>query len=256
MIPYFSITTIHLGPIPIQVWGTFVALGIVLGAWWSARFAARRGLDPDIIWRGASWIIIASFIGARLLHVLAYEPVYYWQAPLEALKFWQGGFSIMGGFAGAIAGFALFTRRVGISWAAYADTFIYGLPLGMACGRIGCFLIHDHPGTLTDSVLGVRYPDGQTRHDLGLYEALVSAVLAAVFAALARRKVANTPFFFSRLFLVGYGVARFLLDFLRAVDQTYLGLTPAQYASLAMVIAAVAWTWRLRPPTLEQGKGV
>lgn len=252
MMPYIGATVVKLGPIPIQVWGFFVAGGIVAGTWLSARFARRQQLDPDMIWRGASWIVIAAFVGARILHVMAYEPAYYWQHPLESLMFWHGGFSVMGGFLGAIAGFALFVRAYTLDWIRYSDAFIYGLPLGLGCGRIGCYLIHDHPGTATDFFLGVRHPDGQTRHELGLYDALQVFPLAVVYAFLARRQ--RPPLYFARLFLVWYGIARFLLDFLRLVDTKYAGLTPGQYGGLLMVAAGIMLY--VRRPKLEREKPV
>ena len=239
MLPYFELTTLHLGPIPLQVWGSFVAAGILLGAWISARFARQQGLNADIVYSGATWLIIASFIGARILHVLAYEPGFYAAHPAEALMFWHGGFSIIGGFIGAAVGYALFVRHARINWIEYADAFIYGLPLGMACGRLGCFLIHDHPGTVTHFILGVRYPDGQVRHDHGLYESLQSLVLAGLFAWFYRRDPKRQPLFFAMIFLLWYGFVRFVLDFFRLVDVKYFGLTPAQYACAVMVIGGL-----------------
>lgn len=236
MIPYFQITTVALGPVTVQVWGLFVALGILLGAWVSARFAKQRGLHPETIYTGATYLIIAAFLGARILHVILYEPGYYWEHPGEIIAFWHGGFSVMGGFVGALIGYVVFVKRHAIAWIPYVDAFLYGLPLGMACGRIGCFFIHDHPGTATHFVLGVRGTDGVARHDLGLYEGLQSLALAGVFAWLARTP--RPPLFFARVFLLWYGAIRFFLDFLRTADSTYWGLTPAQYLSIGMVLAA------------------
>ncbi len=236
MIPYFEFTSFAVGPVTIQVWGTFVALGILLGAWVSARFAQRRGLNPEIIYSGAAYLVIAAFLGARFVHVAIYEPGYYWANPQEILAFWHGGFSVMGGFLGAIAGYVVYVKRQAIAWIPYADAFLYGLPAGMACGRVGCFLIHDHPGTATHFLLGVQGRDGVTRHDLGLYEGLQSLGLAILFAWLARKP--RPALIFARVFLIWYGVIRFFLDFLRTADATYLGLTPAQYLSVAMVVGA------------------
>lgn len=242
MIPYFQFTTVALGPLTIQVWGTFVALGILLGAWVSARFAQRHGLATQQIYSGASYLIIAAFIGARVVHVLFYEPGYYWANPWEILAFWHGGFSVMGGFLGALLGYLVFVKRQAIAWVPYADAFIYGLPAGMACGRIGCFLIHDHPGTATHFILGVQGRDGIARHDLGLYEGLQSLALALVFIWLARKP--RPALFFVRVFLLWYGVVRFFLDFLRTADATYFGLTPAQYLCIGMIVGAL-WLQRL-----------
>lgn len=244
MIPYIALNQIHLGPLTLQVWGTLVAIGILIGSWTSARYAVRRGLDKDVIHRGAFWIIMGAFIAARIFHIFAYDFALYAADPLEMVRVWHGGFSVFGGFIGAIVGYALFVRRATVHWLAYADAFIYGLPLGLACGRIGCFLIHDHPGTLTNSPLGVRYPDGQVRHDHGLYLSINGFILAFVFFLLAKKP--RPPAFFCQVFLIWYGTVRFVLDFYRLIDARYAGLTPAQYGSLAMIAVGVAWVARDR----------
>jgi phosphatidylglycerol:prolipoprotein diacylglycerol transferase len=129
-------------------------------------------------------------------------------------------------------------RHRGLRFAPYADSFAIALPPGWAIARLGCFSVHDHPGTLTNFFLAVDFPGG-ARHDLGLYDALVLAAITVVVQLLRKR-----PEFQGRLLGVVallYGTCRFLLDFLRArdlgyVDARYLGLTPAQYAAIALVV--------------------
>ena len=185
MIPYFQFTTITLGPITIQVWGLMVALGMLAGAWAAAKMAKHRGQDEKIIWDLSVWVIIAAMIGARIIHVV-YEPATYLADPMEFFRLWHGGFSVMGGFLGALIAGVWFLRRKHVDVWAYSDTALFGLPLGLFIGRIGCFLIHDHPGTLTDFVGGVQFPDG-TRHDHGLYLSINGLLLFCAFLLLARR---------------------------------------------------------------------
>ena len=118
------------------------------------------------------------------------------------------------------------------------------MPTGWAIARIGCFLVHDHPGRLTRFPLAVQFPGG-ARHDLGLYEAVVLLAIAGLLWRLwARRRLEGRLL---GLLAVLYGAARFLLDFLRAsdvayADARYAGLTPAQYGSVLLV----TWgAWRL-----------
>jgi phosphatidylglycerol---prolipoprotein diacylglyceryl transferase len=246
MIPYFQFTSIPLGPITIQVWGLMVAMGILAATWVAAKMAIRRGQDPKIIWDLSVWVIVGAFIMARVFMVI-YEPTYYLSDPLEFFRIWHGGFSVMGGFLGATIAGLWFFRRKKVDVHAYADTAIFGLPVGLFIGRIGCFLIHDHPGTLTDFALGVKYPDG-VRHDHGLYLSLNGLVLFLLFLWLTRRGVKTGTYIV--VFLIWYGVVRFFLDFLRAtngpiVDTRYFSLTPAQYMALVMVGGGV-WMWRKR----------
>lgn len=239
MIPYFQFLTIELGPITLQVWGTLVAIGILVGALTSGRFAQRNGLSKDHVYQGGFWVIVAAMIGARLFHVLTYQPSFYFENLLEIFKVWNGGFSVIGGFLGAIAGYWLYTKKYKLNRLEYVNSFIYGLPLGLGIGRIGCFLVHDHPGTMTSFILGVKQAGGGAIHDLGLYLSINGFILAFVFYLLSKKK--RPPAFFGQVFLVWYGVVRFFLDFLRVIDTTYLGLTPAQYMSIVMFLGGVFW---------------
>jgi len=199
-----------------------------------------------------TWVIVGAFLMARVFHVM-YEPGLYLADPLEFFRIWHGGLSVMGGFLGAAIMGIWYLRRKKVDVYAYVDTAMFGLPLGLFIGRIGCFLIHDHPGTLTDFALGVKYPDG-VRHDHGLYLSINGLILFLLFLWLARKQVKTGTYLI--VFLGWYGVMRFFLDFLRAtdgaiVDTRYLGLTPAQYASLVMVALGL-WIWKKKRIIVEK----
>lgn len=235
MIPWFQFTTVHIGLIPIQVWGFFVAFGIFCAAWVAAKKAARDGLSGEVIWDFTFWLIVAAFVGARLFEVV-YEPAWYFAHPLDLLKFWQGGFSEMGGIIGAVVMLVVYFRKKKLDLEKYSGTIAYGLPLGLGIGRIGCFLIHDHPGTFTDFFLGVQYPDG-IRHDHGLYLSIEGLLLFVLFVLLDQRKA--KPRTFVSIFLIAHGIVRLSLDFLRMVDIRYAMLTPAQFVAAGMILAGI-----------------
>ena len=147
----------------------------------------------------------------------------------------------MGGFIGSVLFGILFLRKHRVDIWAYTDTAIFGLPLGLFIGRIGCFLLNEHPGRFTNFFLGVKFPDG-VRHDLGLYLSLNGLILFGLFLLLARRNAKVGTYVVT--FLVWKGIARFLLDFLRAtdgpiVDVRYFGFTPAQYVTVLMLALGV-----------------
>lgn len=250
MLPWIESHTYHVGPLVLQTWGTFVAAGFLLGGWLAARRARTHGLDPKRVWDMVFWIFIAAFIGARLFHVLFYEPGYYLVHLWEAIDPRKPGYAIMGGFLGAAVAFYTIVRRHTLDLFAYADTLIWGLPWGCGVGRIGCFLIHDHPGTLTSFALGVKYPDGETRHDLGLYLSLFGFAIGVMFVLLDRKR--RKTGFYAGLFLMIYGIGRFLLDFLRVFDRQIIGLTPTQWILILFVLAGVGifYRHRLRPVTV------
>ncbi len=239
MIPYFEWRTVVLGPVTLQVWGFFAAVGVLFASWFAMRLAKRRGLDMMKFESMALWMIVWVFLGARLFHVFAYEPAFYLSHPFEMLKVWKGGLSSFGGFFGAAVSFFWQVRKLKLPLLKTTDILVMATPLGLGCGRIGCFLIHDHPGTLAHGAgkwLAVNYPDG-ARYDLGLLLGAFDFLLFAVFIALSRKPRADG--FYFALFMLVYGPVRFALDFLRAVDVRYFGLTPAQYGSLLLCAAGL-----------------
>ena len=242
MIPYIEWTSIELGPISLHVWGLFVALGFIAGAYTAGWMAKRRGDDPKIIYDLAAWIVIAAMIGGRLAHVLFYDFAHYLESPGEIFAIWHGGMSIFGGFAGALLVTIWYLRKKHVDVWRYTDSMIFGLPVGLFIGRIGCFLIHDHPGTATDFVLGVEYPDGVTKHDHGLYLSINGLVLAVIFIILARKKRPVGTYI--AVFTIWYGCVRFFLDFYRIIDVRYGGLTPAQYFSIGLAVFGIGYLYK------------
>lgn len=232
MIPYFSFTSIPIGPITLHVWGILVAIGFLVGTLVAGWMAKRKGLQASVVYDIAPWLAIAGMVGGRLGHVFFYEPVYFLQNPLEIVAIWDGGLSVYGGIFACIAVGLFYLKHKKVDVFAYSDVLVFGLPFGKIFGRIGCFLIHDHPGTLTDFVLGIKYSDTEVRHDLGLYLAINALFLSLLFVWLARK---DRPIgTYIAVFALWYGAARFFLDFLRIVDVRYAGLTPGQYFSIVL----------------------
>ncbi len=251
MIPYIVSETYSIFGVTLHTWGTFVAFGYVIGtyvAWWRAK---EKHLDPDRVLDLAFWIFLVAMIGARAFHVAFYEPRYYLLHPLEAIDPRRPGFAMFGGLIGAATAFAWMMRGRAHEWIAYADTLVWGLPWGCGIGRIGCFLIHDHPGTLTHFLLGVKYPDGRIRHDLGLYLSIIGLATGIGFVLLNRR-VRRSGFWLGAWMIVE-GVTRFGLDFLRVTDANYFGLTPTQYASVPLFVVGV-WVMFLQKKNDQIGR--
>ena len=162
--------------------------------------------------------------------------------------------SSYGGFFGAVlGGFYWKWRRGGLPMFPVLDQIAFGLPLGWFFGRMGCFVVHDHPGRITDFFLAVdNFPyDGVTgpRHDLGLYEVFWSMIVVPLFLWLDKKPRPHG--FFVGMIAVLYAPVRFGLDYLREADKTWAGgLTAAQYSSfLTLALGAYAfWLTYKRPP--------
>lgn len=232
MIPWIELHQVPVGPIKIQVWGTLVALGFLSATRVAALEFSRQGLEPKRIWDMLFWIFISAFLAARVFHVVFYDLSWYAQNPLAIINPMLPGYSMMGGLLGGVVAGLAYVKRHGLGVWKVADIVAYTLPLGIGIGRIGCFLIHDHPGTLTDFVLGVKYPDG-IRHDHGLYLSLLGFAIFSLFYFLNRKS--RPPGFFVGWWLVLDGITRFFLDFYRLYDARYAGLTPTQWLLLVTV---------------------
>ncbi len=248
VIPWFELPSLSLGPITIQSFGVLSALGILAAVELASRADRQLGNDPRVIPDFAVAGVITGVVFGHLAHLFFYHPEEL-SDPWRIVKFWEG-LSSMGGLFGGILAAVVFFRLRKVPFRRHADAFALGIAPGWAIARVGCFTVHDHPGVHTSFPLAVRFPDGP-RHDLGLYEAIVLFAIGALVWALHRRGLLRGRL----LAVVGllYGIARFLLDFLRASDVPYAdarhaGLTFAQYFAVALVAWSVWAFARYRPP--------
>ncbi len=250
MIPWFQWNSINVSFLRLNVWGIFVSLGFLVGMAAVYFELKKKKLEASRVYDLAFWIILSSMIGGRLLYVAEHLNIFS-AAPLDIFKIWQGGMSVYGGFLGAILAVVIYLRKNKLDFWQYADAIIFGLPLGLFIGRLGCFFIHDHPGAKTNFFLGVNYPDG-IRHDLGLYDSFLGLAIFLFFLFLHRHKWFSG--FYAAVFSMAYGAVRFFLDFLRTgevvlgmpPDPRYFGLTLAQYLSLILVVVGACFFYKLR----------
>ncbi|MBI2415422.1 MAG: prolipoprotein diacylglyceryl transferase [Candidatus Kerfeldbacteria bacterium] len=251
MLPNLHWMIIQLGPITIQVWGLFVALGIITGLAVARQFAQQRGLDSQLMVDLIFWSVLGGLVGGRIFFVVTEWSLFQGNL-LDVVKIWQGGMSLSGGFIGAVVVAALYIKKKQLSFWPYVDTALYALPLGVGIGRLGCFFIFDHPGTVTDFFLGeVYYGDGLVRHNHGLYLVIDGLVLFGIFTLL-RYKFKLSPPIYIVLYLIWEGVVRLWLDSFRILDSQWYGLRAAQWVGIIMIIIGVVVavrTWRKRGRT-------
>jgi len=260
LIPWFRYYPfiVELGPWAITVYPFRMMMwtGIVTGLILALLFAQehRRPVGPTL--RLGLYILIFALPISKLFNGFFYQPgvlrrVLESPASIAEISL---GWSMIGGALGGLIGAWVWKWRTGGSILEVGDSFAFAGPFGWCLGRVGCFLVHDHPGRVSDFALAVAdYQVGKPpwfpRHDLGLYEATVLAVLSLVFLFVAHRP--RKPGRYVALLGVLFPPARFLLDFLRAPhseggDMRYAGLTPSQYVSIALFIAGVLVMRRVR----------
>lgn len=252
--PYLHIPSIKLGPVSIHAFGIITALAIYLGVKAMRHRAGELKLDVRLIERLVPWLVIGIFLSAHLISILFYFPRSIIYDPLVLIRFWDG-LSSFGGILGGLVAAYLFFRRLNIKMKLYTEVLLFGAVVSLLVGRLGCSVAHDHPGKVTTSIIAVKgwptfdtperklgfYTDGIRRHDLGLYEFIFLIPLTAILYAL--RHYRPFPNFHTVLFLAIYAPVRFLLDFLRASEKLYYGLTPGQYFSLITFIVVIYLTF-------------
>ncbi len=235
-------------------WYGLLYLAAFLLAWFLVpRLQHFRSLQlsSDEWSRMLSWAVVGVIVGGRIGYVLFYAAAYYIAHPLQIVAVWQGGMSSHGGMIGvAVAiGWAL-RHRSRRDMLAIADILVIPAAIGLAFGRIGNFINLEVYGTVTTLPWGIAIPDVEgLRHPTQLY-AVVKDVLIASVCFLHVRHASSRPGRTLALFLMLYGVLRFLIEFLR--EQPYgvwevgfVTLTPGQLLTLPLIVIGV-WIWRSR----------
>lgn len=229
--PYYF----HLGPVKLHPHLVFESFAYAV-AFRLYVLLRRRQADPlDDLSR---WSVIASAavgaaIGSKLL--------YWFEDPQLTLQHWDssafmlGGKTIVGALIGGLFAVEYVKKRLHIVRRT-GDLFAVPLCLGIAIGRIGCFLsgIDDHTfGVATTLPWGVNFGDGVTRHPTQLYELLFTVALGIVLLRLFRRPHPEGDIF--KAFMVGYFGFRLGCDFLKPEIGIILGLSSIQWACVLML---------------------
>jgi phosphatidylglycerol:prolipoprotein diacylglycerol transferase len=246
MHPQFDPVAIALGPVQIHWYGlTYL---VAFGLWFV--LAAARTRHPTFARAGWTrrdvedllfYAVVGLIIGGRLGYALLYKPAHYLQNPLEMLMLWQGGMSFHGGLLGVIAAMAWFGRSRGRDFLQVADFVAPAVPLGLASGRLGNFINGELWGHVTTSPLGIVFPDAgpYPRHPSMLYEGVLEGIVLAIILWAIHRRQRHYGVV-SAVFLLGYGVFRFAVEFFRVPDAQlgyfFGGITMGQILCVIMVL--------------------
>lgn len=252
--PNFDPIAFSVGPLAVRWYGLMYLTGFAC-AWWLGMRRIARGAAPitreqfdDLLFLG----VLGVILGGRLGYVLFYKPAHYAAHPGEIFAVWQGGMSFHGGLLGVMAAMAFAAWRHRIDYLRLMDFIAPLAPVGLAAGRLGNFINGELWGRVTDVPWGMifRGAGDAPRHPSQLYELGLEGL--ALFSLLwwfsskprARGQV-------SALFLLGYGLARFIAEFAREPDSFLgflaLGMTMGQWLCLPMIAAGVAlFAWSRR----------
>ncbi|HEU5056803.1 MAG TPA: prolipoprotein diacylglyceryl transferase family protein [Kofleriaceae bacterium] len=249
--PYIDLPT-NIGPI--NLFGILLAVGVLFGSWMARKYCERNGLDEETLrWFGIR-LIVWGFIGSFVLNTVFYEWHAFADDPWDVTK--KLGISSYGAVVSGGIAFMVYSHLKKLDRRKWADMAAWGAAGGWLFGRLGCAVVHDHPGFKSDFPLAVEFPPKKyplekvneviTAHDLGLYEFFLWCFIIVLLVVLERWK-GRRPGFLLGIMAVVYSIPRFLFEFLRPAetDPRYAGLTFAQWASIAAFIIGL---WLLFGP--------
>lgn len=247
--PVIDPVLVEIGPIAVRWYALAYILGLLLG-WRYVRWL-RRGhpagwtemdIDDFLV-----WATVGVILGGRFGYVLAYNGALFLDEPLEIFAIWQGGMSFHGGLVGVTVAIVAYGLKRGKSFLALADRIACATPIGLLFGRLANFVNGELYGRASEAPWAMVFPRGGPvpRHPSQLYEAVLEGVVLFVVMAIAWRIPAlrDRPGRLTGLFLVGYAVARILVELVREPDIQLgflLGpLTMGQLLSLPLLLGGL-----------------
>lgn len=246
--PEIDPIALSLGPLEIR-WYALAYLAGFIGGWkyagWLADLDPGRRPNREDTDNLLPWMVLGVILGGRLGYVLFYNLPYYIENPLHIPFIWEGGMSFHGGLLGVVLVCLSYARFHKFSPLALGDLIAPVVTIGLFFGRIANFINGELFGRVTTVPWAVDFPygGGLPRHPSQLYEAFLEGiVLFAVLFYLARKpEVRRAPGFLIGVFVIGYALSRFLVEFVREPDPQ-IGLildyfTLGQILCLPMILA-------------------
>ncbi len=235
-------------------WYALAYIGGLLIGYWILRREARQPNAPltvEAVDSLLNHVLLGVILGGRFGYVLFYDPAFFLAHPIEIFKVWQGGMAFHGGLLGVTIAMWLFARKHKIPILAVSDRVAMVTPIGLCLGRISNFINAELQGRVTDLPWAVVFAegDGLARHPSQLYEAgLEGLVLGLVMVYGYHRSWLARNGRMTAILLAGYGLARFMIEFVREPDAQ-LGIlfgfiTMGQILCLPMLAAGAYLLWR------------
>lgn len=251
---------LNLGPIHVRWYGLMYVLGFI------ASYTLVRKQISEFSYKALGLhfenlnmvLILSVIIGGRLGYVFFYNAPYYFRHPFEILATWNGGMSFHGACITLFLSGFWYCKKKGIDFWKAADIYVATVPIGLGLGRIGNFINQELYGRVTDSPLGIVFPNGGPlpRHPSQLYEALLEGLVLFLILWTLRKKPWQQSKYWphgsiSALFLVCYGIFRIIVENFRQPDQQigfiYQSVTMGQLLSGTMITAGtIVWLLRYR----------
>lgn len=249
-----------LGPVKVHWYGLMYLTGFV-GGWLVGRLKARQPWSPvtpeqvdDLVF----YIALGVILGGRIGSTLFYYPSEFFSNPLTLFKIWEGGMSFHGGMLGVFFAAWLYARKYKLRFIQLTDFFAVAVTVGLGAGRIGNFINAELWGRVTDVPWAMVFPGAGDlpRHPSMLYEAILEGPVLFAILWIAGMRPRRTGLV-SGLFMIFYGLFRFLVEFVREPDA-HLGylafgwLTMGQALSFPMILVGLYLLYWSRSQPVQQ----
>jgi phosphatidylglycerol---prolipoprotein diacylglyceryl transferase len=241
----------RIGPVSLRWYGVLFSLGFLVGFFivqWMFREEGKPEADLDKL---LIYMIVSTIIGARLGHVLFYDPAYYFSDPLRIVRIWEGGLASHGAAVGILTGVYLYARsRPQQPYLWLLDRIVVPVALAGSFIRLGNLFNSEILGTPSDLpwAFVFVFVDSVPRHPAQVYESIAYMAIFAVLFALYYRSRGNTRHgTLLGTFLLTVFSARFLIEFVKQEQEAFdalLGLHMGQWLSIPMIIAGAALLWQ------------
>ncbi len=267
--PNINPVAFHIGILSVRWYGITYLIGAMLVYLQMQRAGsrARTGMTVDQAQEFVVYAMIGVVLGGRLFFLIAdvLTPAaaggnsisHYLQNPLDIIAIWKGGMAFHGGLIGAIIGIWLFVRRNKLAFYPVTDEAALWIPVAIALTRCANFINGELPGRLTASPIGILFPDYPGyRYPSQLFEAVGMLVIVLPLLWWIHGAVRRQDGQVLWAFIAGYGLVRTIVEFYREPGIVFLGLTGAQYLTIAMFILGIVMYWQVsRPKTITTTSG-
>lgn len=262
--PQIDPVIFSIGPLSVRWYGLMYLIGFMFAMWWAAKEAKKpnSGWNKDQVGDLVFYSMLGVILGGRIGYVLFYQFSHFIENPLYLFRVDQGGMSFHGGALGVITAIVIYAVKHNRSILSVGDFVVPMVPVGLLAGRIGNFINGELWGRVTDVPWAFVFPTGgpQPRHPSQLYEAFFEGLVLFIMLVWFRKNPRPAGSV-AGLFLAGYGVFRFAIEYFREPDA-HIGLyggiiSQGQILSLPMVIAGtilMVWAYKRDSKTTPTGQ--
>ncbi len=235
----------RIGDFSISTFGLMLAASFLVGSWITAKRMAEEGLDPELVTTLLMYVMLGGVAGSKLY--FAVDVALRTDVPFTKLLFARDGITWYGGLIAATLAGAVGCRVHGVPVKTFANCTAVGGAVGQSIGRLGCFLVGDDYGRVSDVPWAMSFPRGAPPtldrvHPTQLYEILWLLPVAALLWS--RRR--NSPFLFGEYVALN-GLGRLVIENWRVNPPVALGLTEPQWiGALLIALGMTGWLYYWR----------